>query len=125
MLRHSLHPLVLTILGLAVLGLAVRLFTSPGSLLMQILVTVGIVAILLFVFRRFVMPKIMGEQAAYSPQQSAQVHKANARKKYAGAKSQKPDKKKRVSRPLVKRQSNVKLTVIEGKKNKKKNRALF
>ena len=125
MLRHSFHPLVLTIIGLAVLGLGWRLVTSPGSFIMQILVTVGIVAIVLFLFRRFVMPKIIGDQNGYNPQQGAFTQKAQPGKHPASMKNHKKEKKKKSSRPLMKRQSNVKLTVIEGKKNKKKNRALF
>ena len=124
MLRHSFHPLVLTIIGLAVLGLGWRLVTSPGSFIMQILVTVGIVAIVLFLFRRFVMPKIIGDQNGYNSQQGAFTQKSQPGKRPASMKNHKKEKKKS-SRPLMKRQSNVKLTVIEGKKNKKKNRALF
>ncbi|MCD8508714.1 MAG: hypothetical protein LRY73_01615 [Bacillus sp. (in: Bacteria)] len=126
MLRHSYHPLILTIIGLAILGIGYRLVASPGAFFTQILVTIGIVAVLILVMRKFVLPRIMGSQAAYGQQQQGMyTQKSQPAKRPTNFSSKAKEKKKRISRPLVKRQSNVKLTVIEGKKNKKKNRALF
>lgn len=125
MLRHSYHPLILTIIGLAILGIGYRLVKSPGAFFTQILVTAGIVVLMIFVMKRFILPRIMRSQSPYGQEQGMYTQKSQPSKRPAPFSSKKKDKKKRISRPLVKRQSNVKLTVIEGKKNKKKNRALF
>ncbi|MBU9724179.1 MULTISPECIES: SA1362 family protein [Bacillaceae] len=122
MFRHSYHPIVLTIIGLAVLGLLVNLVTRPGALITQLLVTIGIVVVMIFAFKRFIIPWLMKRQGA-SPGMHAQ--RAQVRKAPVSFSNKKKEKRKKTTRPLVKRQSNVKLTVIEGKKNKKKNRALF
>lgn len=125
MQRNSYHPLVLTIIGLAIVGLGYRIVTDPGAFVNQILVTVGIVTILILVMIRFVIPRIMRNRTTFY--QSHNKFQKAARKQHQQPIPFKPKnvRKKRPSRPLVKRQSNVKLTVIEGKKNKKKNRALF
>ncbi|MFA9559419.1 SA1362 family protein [Evansella sp. AB-rgal1] len=128
MLRHSFHPLVLTIIGLAILGIGYELIRSPGAFFTQILVTIGIVAVLIFVMRRFILPRLMRSRGPFVQQQvRAQSNSTNAMKTSNRPVQfhKKKEKKKAISRPLIKRQSNVKLTVIEGKKNKKKNRALF
>ncbi|SDY55868.1 hypothetical protein SAMN05421736_102265 [Evansella caseinilytica] len=127
MLRHSFHPLVLTIFVLALLGIGSALYENPGAFITRILVTVGLLAILIFVFRTFIMPRLMQSQSrmSYAQKQSSFTQKTNGMKKPVSTMKNKKSEKKRISRPLVKRQSNVKLTVIEGKKNKKKNRALF
>lgn len=69
----------------------------------------------------------MGNQASFTQQRSQQIKQkqTQSRKPTASFKKKQKEKKKSISRPLVKRQSDVKLTVIEGKKNKKKSRALF
>ncbi|MDG5788707.1 SA1362 family protein [Evansella sp. AB-P1] len=123
MLRHSYHPLVLAIIGLAILGIGIQLFNRPGAFITQILVTVGIVAILIFVMKTFILPRIMRNRSPFG--QAAHTSNRPTAKRAVPFSNKKKDKKKTVSRPLIKRQSNVKLTVIEGKKNKKKNRALF
>ncbi|ADU29958.1 SA1362 family protein [Evansella cellulosilytica] len=124
MLRNSFHPLTLTIIGLAIIGIGYRLVENPSAFFTMVLVAVGTATILIFVMKRFILPKLSGYQTAMRPQ-SAPSHKSQHGQKPISFKSMKKEKKKRISRPLVKRQSNVKLTVIEGKKNKKKNRALF
>lgn len=122
MQRNSIHPLILTIIGLAIIGLGYRLIVSPGAFITQVLVTVGLVTILVLVLSKFIMPRIMGNRTNYS---QSKYQKAARKQQQPIPFKPKSDKKKRSSRPLVKRQSNVRLTVIEGKKNKKKNRALF
>ncbi|MBU9712219.1 SA1362 family protein [Evansella tamaricis] len=127
MLRHSYHPLVLTIIGLAILGIGVSFISRPGAFITQILITIGIVAVMIILFKRFLIPWIMRRQSGLQQNgmYAQKSHAANSSKRPVPFPGKKKDKKKRITRPLVKRQSNVKLTVIEGKKNKKKNRALF
>src|SRR5690554_4152420 len=125
MQRKSYHPLVLTIIGLAIVGLGYQLVVSPGAFISRILITIGIIAVLFFVVTRFVMPRIMRNNGMYVRAAKSSQAKKQAPKQPISFKKAKKEKRKRISRPLVKRQSNVKLTVIEGKKNKKKSRALF
>ncbi|WP_416149542.1 SA1362 family protein [Salipaludibacillus sp. HK11] len=127
MFRHSYHPIVITLLSLAALGILVQLFTSPGAFITQILVTIGIVAVILLLMKKFILPRLMRSQSSF-PQRQASFQQNQSQKKkkpISFSSKQKEKKKKNVSRPLIKRQSDVKLTVIEGKKNKKKSRALF
>ncbi|MCE7794312.1 hypothetical protein K8O68_18185 [Salipaludibacillus sp. CUR1] len=128
MFRNSYHPVILTIMGLAVIGIGFRLFTNPGAFVTQILVTVGIVALILLLFKSFIMPRLMRRQASFAHQQGMHAYQGQPKKKKPiSFSNKKKEKKKSINRPLVKRQSDVKLTVIEGKKNKqkKKSRALF
>ncbi|UCZ54592.1 hypothetical protein LGQ02_07520 [Bacillus shivajii] len=126
MFRYSYHPIVLTVLILAVLGLGYLLFTEPGAFIMRVLMMIGVAAVIYFLFKTFIMPKMMNNQAPYAQQQRTYSTKgAQPTRTPASFQKKKKDKKNRISRPLVKKQSDVKLTVIEGKKNKKKNRALF
>jgi len=127
MFRHSYHPVVITLLSLAAIGIGVQLFTNPGAFITQILITVGIVALILLLITKVIMPRLMNRQASFSQQQYSNAKKSSSKKKQtiSFSNKQKEKKKKNSSRPLIKRQSDVKLTVIEGKKNKKKSRALF
>ncbi|WP_280768404.1 SA1362 family protein [Salipaludibacillus daqingensis] len=128
MFRQSYHPVVITLLSLAAIGIGVQLITNPAAFITQILVTIGIVALILIIIKNVVMPRLMRRQASFSQQRSMSAHRAAPKKKKTASFSNKQkEKKKHISRPLVKRQSDVKLTVIEGKKNKnkKKSRALF
>ncbi|UTR14473.1 hypothetical protein MM221_18230 [Salipaludibacillus sp. LMS25] len=126
MIRRSYHPIVLTIIGLAVLGVGVQMFTNTSAFFTQIFVTIGIVALLIFVIKTFIMPKLMHRQGGFgqAPGSFAKWQQPK-KKKPVSFSSKKNEKRKAISRPLIKRQSDVKLTVIEGKKNKKKSRALF
>lgn len=128
MFRRFFHPVVLTIIVFAAIGIGVALFSNPSAFFTQILVTIGIVALLLLLMKKFILPRLMGHQTPF-PQQRGGVHakkmQSKPRKPTASFKKKQNEKKKSISRPLIKRQSDVKLTVIEGKKNKKKSRALF
>ncbi|MBB5173089.1 SA1362 family protein [Texcoconibacillus texcoconensis] len=131
MFRHSIHPMILIIFALAIIGLGYRLFTEPGRFLLSLLTTVAIAGVIIWVFKRFVIPKMSGGyQTQYQPVTSRPPRshygkKASKTNKAAFWKKDKKNQQKRTTRPLVKKQSDVQLKVIEGKKNKKKNRALF
>ncbi|WP_096188456.1 SA1362 family protein [Evansella halocellulosilytica] len=127
MFRYSYHPVVLTVIILAVLGLGYLIFTEPVAFIMRILMMIGFAAVLFFLFKTFIMPRMMRNQTPYTQQKGRYTQKTSHSKHSSPVPfpKKKKEKKKRNSRPLVKRQSDVKLTVIEGKKNKKKNRALF
>ncbi|PYZ98593.1 hypothetical protein CR205_08425 [Alteribacter lacisalsi] len=137
MLR-SFHPLLLVLFALAIVGVGSRLFSDPAGFFVSILVMIGVATLLFLLFRHFIMPRMansgygqryqaqgQGMQARHSGY--AQAARKQSPQMQAKAKKGKQPQKKRSSRPLIKRQSDVQLRVIEGKKNKskKKNRALF
>jgi small-conductance mechanosensitive channel len=125
MFRRSYHPIVLTIIGLALLGIGVQMFTNTSAFFTQVFVTIGIVALLIFVIKTFIMPKLLRRQGGFGQAHGGSPQWQQTKKKKSASFSTKKKDKKAISRPLIKRQSDVKLTVIEGKKNKKKSRALF
>lgn len=133
--RRKSNIVVMILLGLGALGFVYTLITNPGSLLMQagmIFLFIGII----YLLYRFVISRRMGgkDQSAYlraaklskrrfkaGSQRKSQITKIG-NKKPSGASS----KKSNVSSIYKKRKNNTThLTVIEGKKGKKKNRALF
>lgn len=142
--RRKLHPVLWIVIGLAVLGIGASLFQDPSGFITSIFVTVGIITIFILLFRKFIQPRLMQRQSGFQvpvkngrpqpkaktkPQPASQTRfktktKSKARRSAAPLKTVKQEKSR--PKPLVKRQSDVKLTVIEGKKNpKKKSRALF
>ena len=123
MTRYSIHPLILCVLGLAVIGFFFRLVTEPGALLAQLLFIAVFAAIILFLVKKFLVPRL-GGGVQYSSQAAPPVQRRSSQSNVVPHKKKK-DVKKFPSRPLVKKRTEVNLTVIEGKKNKKKNRALF
>jgi hypothetical protein len=132
----SLPPVLLVVIGLAVLGIGGHLIQDPGGFIRNIFVTIGVVTLLILVFRRYIQPRLMQRQSGFQvpvkngrPEPAASpAHRSKSRPKpRRGNTALKTVKhEKRGARPLIKKQSDVKLTVIEGKKNtKKKSRALF
>ncbi|WP_077618761.1 SA1362 family protein [Bacillus sinesaloumensis] len=133
--RRKSNIVVMILLGLGVLGFVYTLFTNPGSLLVQagmIFLFVGII----FLLYKFVIGRRMGgkDHSAYlrAAKQSKKRFKAGSQRKSqimgVGNKKTTSNATKRstVSSIHKKRKTNTThLTVIEGKKGKKKNRALF
>lgn len=124
MTRYSFHPLILCVLGLSIIGLFYRLYTEPVALFQQALFMIVFVAIIFFLVKKFLAHKFSsGNYYSSQPQPKKINYKASAKSNVIPHKQKKDTKK--FSRPLVKKRADVTLTVIEGKKNKKKNRALF
>lgn len=124
MTRYSFHPLILCVLGLSIIGLFYRLYTEPVALLQQAFFMIIFAAIIFFVAKKFLAHKLSSGNYYSSQPQSQKMHQKAATKSNVIPHRKKKDVKK-FSRPLVKKRTDVTLTVIEGKKNKKKNRALF
>jgi hypothetical protein len=109
--------ILISVVGLAILGL---LNTSPWDLLQMIGIMVIMAVILYFAFR-FLQRKRNGSWQNHSRYRKAALR---SKKKYKQQKASGVIKKP-ASPTMIKRKSNVQLTVIDGKKNsKKKNRAL-
>ncbi|MFN7251161.1 MAG: SA1362 family protein [Anaerobacillus sp.] len=124
MTRYSFHPLILCVLGLSIIGLLYRLYTEPVALIQQALFMILFAGIIFFLVKRFLAHKLSsGNYYSSQPQPRKMNYKASAKSNIVPHKKKKETKK--FSRPLVKKRTDVTLTVIEGKKNKKKNRALF
>ncbi len=125
MTRYSFHPLILCVLVLSIIGLFFRLLTEPAALFQQLLFMVVFVAIIFFLFKKFLAHKLNAGTYASSHQSQPKrmASKVSAGSNVVPHKKKKENKK--FNRPLTKKRTDVNLTVIEGKKNKKKNRALF
>ncbi|WP_017726995.1 SA1362 family protein [Halalkalibacterium ligniniphilum] len=132
-MRQAFHPLILTIFGLAILGLISSLITDPVGLLTQVVTVVAIAALLFFLFQRFMAQRNGGRVGGSQRPSSAQLRKAKRTSTAAKVEKRptslpaklKQAKKQTLKKPSKKRREGSHLTVIEGKKNKKKNRALF
>lgn len=124
MTRYSFHPLILCVLGLSIIGLFHRMYTDPIGLISQLLFMVVFAAILFFLFKKF-MARKLGIGPKYSSHQPQLKKNSKASTNSNVIPHRKKKETKKFSRPLVKKRTEVNLTVIEGKKNKKKNRALF
>lgn len=114
--RKSFHPVIWVIIVLAVIGLGSQLIFSPQKLITQLLMVGVIVALFYFIFQRF------------RPGENGKYKKAVKQSKRKYSQSAAPIKKSLTSNkpaPFKKRKKEHHLTVIEGKKNKKKNRASF
>lgn len=104
---------------LAVVGLGSYLFTNPAGLLKQLVFMVIGVAAILLIFRLWSNRSQSGrERNAFAKAARQSKLRAKRRKVQTKAKSHLRN------RPLRKR-STAHLTVIEGKKSKKKDRAIF
>lgn len=125
MLNRSRPYIIFCLIALAVLGLASQLFQNPGGLLRNVLVIALAAGIVYFIYKRLTKDKpARKEQRAFikAARQSKKRQKTKTKQRdnvasFSLAKSSKKVKSRR--------KSDAHLTVIEGKKNKKKNRALF
>lgn len=119
--RGSIHPLVGITLFFGVFGLVYTIFEQPTALFRSVMFIVLVIAAI-YVFYHFVYKRrINKDHIAYlkAVRQSKKLHPQAVRKQKA--KSTAP-KMKRLPK---KRTATTHLTVIEGKKGKKKNRASF
>ncbi|WP_312857746.1 SA1362 family protein [Bacillus haikouensis] len=124
-LLNARNIMVLTLTVLAFVGLGSWLIGNPLGLLRNILITAAVIGIIFFIYRRW----FSNRSGAGSNEQRAFLKAAKQSKKRLKRKSTVKTQKSTVS-PLSKKRStrkksNANLTVIEGKKNKKSNRASF
>ncbi|CAH0345698.1 SA1362 family protein [Bacillus sp. CECT 9360] len=120
-----MNRIIYGIIALAVLGLASQLFHNPWSLIRSVLIIAVVVGIVYLIYKRLTKDKPeKKEQRAFlkAARQSKKRQKSTKAKRdnvanFSLAKSAKKSK--------IRKKSEANLTVIEGKKNKKKNRASF
>lgn len=125
MSRNKLSLFIYVIIGLAVLGFASQLITDTASLVRGLL-TMAVVGAIMYgiVYYFFLRNRTSNELKKYkkAAKQSKAKHKKDGKKAYAQA-------TKKSSNQLIKRKSlkpkATHLRVIEGNKQKRKNRASF
>ena len=126
LLNRTISYLIYGVIALAVLGLFSKLFTNPLGLLMNIAIIAAVAGLIYFVYTRLTQGKTdRREQRAFrkavrhsKKRSKERVSKRNNVTSMTSAKSHNHKIKPR-------KKSDAHLTVIEGKKNKKKNRASF
>jgi Tfp pilus assembly protein PilE len=129
LLNRSIPYIVYCIIALAVIGLASQLFHNPWALIRSVLVIAIVAGIVYFVYKRLTKDKPeRKEQRAF--QKAARQSKKRHKTKNASAKGKQDNiasfsLAKSSTKVKNRKKSDAHLTVIEGKKNKKKNRALF
>jgi glucan phosphoethanolaminetransferase (alkaline phosphatase superfamily) len=117
-------PIVLTIIGLAILGIA----SNPAGLLKQLVIIAIIVLVFYLLYKMFTHSNNKGSNGKASYNRAAR----KSAKKYAVGKQESNSSKKVAPIQLlnpkantIKKRKQTHLTVIEGKKGKKKDRASF
>lgn len=131
MLHRVVQPLIYTIIGLAAIGFMWKLFSDPMGLVTQLLITAAIAVIVIMIVRKF-MAKRMGMGKPNTAYQKAARQSSKLQKKRGVSRKTAPHLRvipsKRLipkKRPLNDDKKPNPFTVIEGRKGKKKNRALF
>jgi hypothetical protein len=112
---------------LAAIGLLSKLITDPAGFFTGIAITILTGAVILIVVLRFYKPSPeKREQRAFvrAAKKSIKRHK-DTTSSITGRKASKSNVKPLKKAKAVRSKSNLHLTVIEGKKGKKKNRASF
>ncbi|MFD2704299.1 SA1362 family protein [Salibacterium lacus] len=129
MSRFPVNPFLLVIFGLAVIGLGYQLVTDPFGFLMYILVGTAVAAGLYLLFTRVLMKRssVNQFQKTAGPKAGSGRDAASYKKYQKAVKQQNKNKSSQKGSPRTagRRRKDHNLTVIEGRKNRKKNRALF
>ncbi|WP_404443297.1 hypothetical protein LG307_14470 [Sutcliffiella horikoshii] len=131
MKRSYRKPIFYSLVSLAAFYLIIELIRNPGGLFTNLLLIVGGATVFYLIFRYFIQGKIGAKTDARYSKAVKQ-----SKKRYAPTGSAKPSispittsrdrASSKPSKPSVpKRKAPSHLTVIEGKKGKKKNRAFF
>lgn len=126
MFRHKLSLLIYVLIGLAVFGFATQLFTNTATLLTNLLIMVAIgVALYAVVYYFFLRKRTSNDMKKYKKA----VKQSKLRNKYPQSKnavSQAPKKQTAfLNKKRSKKSRATHLRVIEGNKQKRKNRASY
>ncbi|GAE36326.1 SA1362 family protein [Halalkalibacter akibai] len=136
-MRSIMKYIVPGVLVLAFIGLGYELIFNPLGFLTRILMIVGFVALFFLIYRWFMSRRygtpLFPSQSGPSRAQLQKAKRTSTQRHTSASPTTvlRPNKKittvpkKRPVRVVKKRRENHNLTVIEGKKNKKKNRAFF
>ncbi|ARK31412.1 SA1362 family protein [Halalkalibacter krulwichiae] len=136
-MRSIMKYMIPAVLFFAAIGLGYELIFNPLGFLTRILMIVGFIAVIFLIYRWFMarkygvplFPTQTGpSRAQLKKAKRTSTHRQASTPATATFKSKKPStlsSKRKQVRPVKKRREDHNLTVIEGKKNKKKNRAFF
>lgn len=126
MKNRTSYYIVMGLIALGAIGIVSQLINDPGSFLKTIAVMAIVIAVIYFLFTRF----YQATPSSHKHEQQAFKKAAKKSKKRFKKKEQGPSVSKRsslgsLSAARKKKRDTSHLTVIEGKKGKKKNRASF
>jgi hypothetical protein len=135
--RRMYNPFALILIGLGAVGFLVRIITDPLGLLEILAFSAAILAIFVLLYKWFIKKSLGKNVSNYqrAARQSAKRYKKQQRKAKA-RQSRRPSHLRPINSrglrsaksrkdSLEKRKQERNFTVIDGKKRKKKNRALF
>lgn len=128
-MNRLIQPAIGIIIGLGAIGIIYSLITSPGQFARTLLYTAIGACILFLVLRYFVTRRMGKEGAAYKKAAKQSARRFHDKKPKRTVKNRHTHLRS-ISNPnakplVIRKKSKTQLTVIEGKKNKKKKRALF
>jgi hypothetical protein len=119
---RRLHPIIWFVIILAVVGVLFQLISSPRQLITTFLIGAAVIAVFYFIFNRNSSSGINGKYKK-AVKQSKKRYGSNYKPPKASPLSSNKKTKSASQKKRVREHNH--LTVIEGKKNKKKNRASF
>lgn len=125
MLKRFISILIYGIIALGIFGLISRMFNDPMGLLKNILIIAAVAGIIYMIYTGLTKSKpVKKEQQAFrkAARQSKKRLKSKTSKKDNVASFSAAKTSKKIT---ARKKTDSHLTVIEGKKNKKKNRASF
>ncbi|MCQ6273733.1 hypothetical protein JMM81_01915 [Bacillus sp. V3B] len=127
MKNRILYYIIGGIMILAVIGLFSQLFSNPAGFFQGIAVMLVFSAVIFFLVRRFTQPSpAKREQRAFVKAAKRSLKRHNQKESNQPIRKNKQNNLTSIKKLRAnKNQSNPQLTVIEGKKGKKKNRASF
>lgn len=130
--RSTIHPIILFIIGLAGVGLLFRLINDPLGLVSEIFIAAVIVGVIFVIYKVLMQKRVGGSNGASIKYQKAvkQSKKrfndtSNHLTKVRGLSQKTTSSKKPLRSTQSTKRRDHNFTVIDGKKGKKKNRALF
>src|SRR3954447_11829806 len=114
--------IVVCLIALAALGMVSLLVSNPSGLLLKLAIMIATGAVIFFLVKRFYLPSPeKREQRAFV--KAAKRSLKRKQQKESGKQTRKTNVSNITSIRAKKKQTNNHLTVIEGKKGKRKNRA--
>jgi len=125
--RHSVRPLIKLVFLLGSVGIIYTLLYQPGEVIRKLLMMAFIIGAVYFIYQLLSRRRIGKDHSLYvkAVHQSKKLHLERGNKK-SSTKPLRTKSGRTGARPsLQKKRKNTHLTVIEGKKGKKKNRAFF
>lgn len=127
--RYRNHPLFYILISLAIFGFGYKLLVQPSQLFSQMIIWAIVIGVIFLIYQLVMKNKTNNEYSAFV--KAAKKSKRRYKNKTVHTSSNRLNSTKKLNGKTTKsalskkRRDHVHLTVIEGKKNKKKNRALF